>query len=113
MLLITYTIVGVMKRIGSTARESEIMIQLTYKKAREILIAQREGLMTRKSLAEELETQPSTALRYENGTYIMNIPMFMKVCQILGLDFIEVLKSARKQAKIELKKRALNLKGED
>ncbi len=106
-----------MKRIGNSVREGKSMndhfIELTYEKVREILIAQRKGMdMPRKDLAELLDTQPSTALRYEKGTYTMNIPLFMKMCYILELNPVEVFSAAHKQAKAEIKKHSIK-KGED
>lgn len=106
-----------MKRIGNTVREGESIndyfIELTYQKVREIIIAQRQSMdMPRKELAELLDTQPSTALRYEKGTYTMNIPLFMKICHILDLNPVEVFSTAHKQAKAEIKKHSIK-KGED
>lgn len=106
-----------MKRMGNSVREGKTihdhLIELTYQKVREIIIAQRQSLeMARKDLAELLDTQPSTALRYEKGTYTMNIPLFMKICLILELNPVEVFSTAYKQAKAELKKHSIE-KGED
>lgn len=106
-----------MKRMGNTVREgkslNDHLIELTYEKVREILIAQRKSMdMHRKDLAELLDTQPSTTLRYEKGTYTMNIPLFMKICHFLELNPVEVLSTAQRQAKAELKKHSIK-KGED
>ena len=58
-----------MKRMGNTVREgkdiNDHLIELTYEKVREILIAQRKSMdMHRKDLAELLGTQLSIKLRY-------------------------------------------------
>lgn len=85
---------------------SELLIKLTYKNIRQIIIDERESReWKRYELAEKLETQPSTMLRYEKGTYVMNIPLFMRVCQILEMSPDQVFSTAYKKAKAEIKKK--------
>ncbi len=92
-----------MKNSEST---NELVIELTYKYIREIIIDTRESLeMKRYQLADELDTQPSTALRYEKGTYVMNIPLFMRICFILEISPQEVFNTAYTKAKAEIKKK--------
>ena len=48
--------------------------------------------MTRASLAEALDVEPSTALRLENGQFKLTMERFFEICFILGLEPMEVMR---------------------